>query len=323
MSNPHTILIAGASGFVGKHLALALREAGHSVRAGSRDPSAARQQMPAFDWVKLDVDDPKTLEPAMKGADTLVYLVHHLVSGGPHLADHESRSARAIALAASLAGVKRIVYLGAPVPSGELSPHLAARLKTGEILRAGEVPCIELRASMIVGAGSESWLICRDLALRLPVMILPRWTASRSAPIGIDDVVFALMDAVTRPVEGSVAAVLPGPEVLSGRQILERIAHSAGIQPIMFPVPLLTPRLSSLWLKFVTRADFSVARQLIDGLICDVLPKDDGWWLRVPEHQRVPFDEAIARALRAEPRQKRIPRGWERVIRKLAPSTPR
>lgn len=311
------VFVAGAAGFVGRNLAPALIAAGHTVRAGSRDPKRASERQPELSWARFDVDAPATLEPALRGADVLVYLVHHLASGGPHLAEHESRSALAVARAAELAGIKRIVYLGGPAPRGATSPHLAARMKTGEILRAGVVPCVELRAAMIIGAGSESWLICRDLALRLPVMVLPRWTASRTAPIGIDDAVFALVDAVSRELPGSVADDLPGPEILSGREILERTSAAVGMRTVGVPVPLLTPRLSSLWLRLVTRADFGVARQLVDGLICDLLPESDGWWLRVPEHARVPFDEAVRRALREEIPPGRLSRLWERAARRL------
>jgi uncharacterized protein YbjT (DUF2867 family) len=308
------LVVAGARGFVGRHLVPELVARGHHVRAGSREPALAARQA-GIDWVRLDVDVPDTLEPALEGADVLVYLVHHLASAGGHLADHEERSAEAVARAAARAGMSRMVFLGGPVPSGELSPHLEARLRTGRTLRAGDVPCVELRASMIVGAGSESWHICRDLALRLPVMILPRWTATRTSPVALDDVVFALADAVERPIDGPVAEDLPGPEVLSGRDILVRIAAVAGIRPYMVPVPVLTPRLSSLWLRFVTRADYGVARQLVDGLVSDLLPRDDGWWRRVPDHRRVPFDEAVRRALEDEEPDRGGP--WERVVRRI------
>lgn len=312
------VVVAGASGFVGRNLLPALRAAGHTVRAGSRDPARAAARAPDTAWVHLDVEDPRSVRAALAGADVLVYLVHQLAAGhGGSIADHEERTASIVASAAEAAGLRRIVYLGGPAPQGPASPHLLARLRTGAVLRAGAVPCVELRASMIVGADSESWLICRDLALRLPVMVLPRWTATRSAPIGIDDVVFALADAVDRPVDGSVAEDLPGPEVLSGRQILERIAAHAGIRTRMIPVPMLTPSLSSLWLRFVTRADYAVARQLVDGLRYDLVPSSDGWWRRVPEHARVPFDEAVARALAAEGPVAVGGRLWERVARVL------
>ncbi|MEQ1500717.1 MAG: NAD(P)H-binding protein [Myxococcota bacterium] len=310
------VVVAGASGFVGRNVVDRLSAAGRDVRCGTRDLSDRDHRRA---WVRLDVDTGAGLDAAFGGADAVVYLVHGLADHGPDLIAREEASAQRVLRAAEQAGVRRIVYLGGPTPDGEPSVHLRARLQTGEVLRSGRVSVIELRASMIVGAGSESWLMCRDLALRLPLMVLPRWLATRTQPIGIDDVVTAIVAAVDLSSAGSRAYDLPGPEILTAREILERVARQAGFRPVMVPVPVLTPRLSSWWLRFVTRADYGVARQLVDGMTSDLVAAGDGFWAELPDHVRVPFDEAVCRALAAEgPVHNRSARLWERAVRTLA-----
>ena len=312
-----SVVVAGASGFVGRALVDRLLADGRDVVGGTRDPERSRRDAPDRAWVALDVDG-DGLDAAFEGSEALVYLVHGLGTHGPGLAAREVSAARRVLAAAERAGIRRIVYLGGPEPMGVPSEHLLARLRTGEILRSGGVSTIELRASMILGAGSESWQMCRDLALRLPVMLLPAWLATRSQPVGIDDVVAALIAALDLPLEGSHAFGLPGPEVLSARQILERIAAQEGFRPLMVPVPVLTPRLSSWWLRFVTRADLGVARQLVEGLTSDLVTAEPGFWAQMPTYARLPFDEAVRRALAAERVPARGARLWERSVAGLA-----
>lgn len=307
------VVVAGASGFVGRHLIARLLADGHTVRCGTRSPATARPV--GRDWVRLDVDKPETMEAAFAGADALVYLVHQM--GGAHGADllaREGASASAIAEAAQRHGLKRIVYLGGPQPAGAPSEHLAARLVTGERLRASSVSCIELRAAMIIGAGSESWTMVRDLALRLPVMVLPAWLSTRSSPIGVDDVVDALAAAVVDALEGSAAFDLPGPEALSAKDILTRAAATAGFRPIMFPLPVLTPSLSAHWLRLVTRADYGVARQLVDGLQSDLVTEGLGYWARMGDRRPTALDTVMRRAISAD-EIRGVGRRWEAAAR--------
>lgn len=307
------VVVAGASGFVGHHLVDRLLADGHTVRCGTRRPDTA--QPPDRDWVRLDVDRPDTLDAAFAGADALVYLVHQMAGAhGPDLLAREAASADRIVAAAARHRLRRIVYLGGPKPVGAPSEHLAARLVTGERLRGSAVSCIELRAAMIIGAGSESWTMVRDLALRLPVMVLPSWLSTRSSPIGIGDVVDALAAAVTDPLEGSQAFDLPGPEVLSARDILTRAAATAGFQPVMFPMPVLTPSLSAHWLRLVTRADYGVARQLVDGLQSDLLPDGLGYWARLDGRRPTPLDEVMRQAI-ADDEIRGVGRRWEAAAR--------
>jgi uncharacterized protein YbjT (DUF2867 family) len=220
--------------------------------------------------------------------------------GAAHFRQLEQRAARAFAEAAAKAGVERIVYLGGPAPLGPPSEHLRSRLEVGETLRAGSVVAVELRASMVIGAGSASWQIVRDLAMRLPIMVLPKWLGSRTCPVALDDVIVALLRAATLPLEQSAWFDVPGPEIMSGQQILKRIAALRGRQFLALKVPLLTPRLSALWLRLITRTDFALARELVLGLEQDLLPKDERYWDLIEHPRLLSFDEAARRALASE-----------------------
>lgn len=253
---------------------------------------------------------------AMQGCEAALYLVHGMGEGGDYHA-REVAAAEHFAKAAGAAGLARVVYLGGVAPSNsEGSDHLRSRLAVGEALRAGPVTTIELRASMIVGHGSLSWLIVRDLAARLPLMVLPTWLKSRTQPVAIDDVVDALVHALEQPAQESEWFDIPGPETLSGREILERSAQVLGLRrPAMLQVPLLTPRLSSLWVRFVTRADWSVAREVVVGLTEDLLAKDERFWTLTQHPPRLRFDEAAARAVAAEREEGPIAGLWGHVER--------
>jgi uncharacterized protein YbjT (DUF2867 family) len=324
MSEPQQVVVAGASGFVGRHLVDRLRQEGHQVRCGTRDPQRAAAVRPGFDWISLDVDQDATLDAAFASATALVFLVHRMRDGGHDLADAEARSAERVVRAAERAGLRRIVYLGGPDPGQQGSAHLRARARTGEILRSSpQVSTIELRAGMIVGAGSESWLIVRDLAMRLPVMVLPAWLKSRSQPIWVGDVVAALSAAVSDPLTTSSAFDLPGPEIMSAEDMLMRVAASRGTLPMCVRVPVLTPSLSSHWIRLVTRADFTVARQLVDGLTHDLVAEGEGYWARMPGYRRTPFDHAVEKALRAEEALGGAQGAWERWAGRLSRRVPR
>ncbi len=311
-----TALVTGATGFIGRNLAPALARRGLRVIAASRNPpgpdgrrrnerlhdapapaAGERDAQETIEWCRCDLLDPETLPAAFAGVDVAYYLVHSMAGGRADFRRLERRSAHHFAAAAARAGVERIVYLGGPQPAGPVSEHLRSRLAVGEILRASLVPTIELRASMVIGSGGASWQIVRDLAVRLPVMVLPRWLSSRTRPIALDDVIDALVAAADVPLPRSTWFDIAGPETLTGRQILERIDAIRGRTLIAFDVPLLTPRLSSLWLKLVTRTDFGLARELVDGLTHDLLPTNDQLWDLIGHPPQVSFDEAVRRAL--------------------------
>lgn len=295
-----SVLVTGATGFIGRALVSALVGRSRQVVAVSRQqrPTGA----PGVTWRACDLNRPESLVGAFEGIRVAYYLVHSMAGGAAHFRATEQRAAQAFAVAAAEAGVERVIYLGGPAPLGPPSEHLRSRLEVGEMLRAGRVRALELRASMVIGFGSASWQIVRDLAVRLPFMVLPKWLSSRTCPVALDDVVEALVSAADLPLEQSAWFDLPGPEIMSGEQILERIAALTGRRFFALKVPFLTPELSALWLRLVTRTDFGLARELVLGLAEDLLPKDARFWQLIGHTELVPFDVAARRALLAEPK---------------------
>jgi uncharacterized protein YbjT (DUF2867 family) len=167
-------------------------------------------------------------------------------------------------------------------------------------LRRGSAPTIELRAGMVIGAGGLSWHMVRDLSARLPFMVLPKWLQNRSQPVALSDVVVALVRALELPTDVRGVFDLPGPEAVTGEQLLMRVARLLGIRPRTIRVPVLTPKLSSYWLKLVTRADFAVAQELVEGLTSDLVATNDSFWRFLPEHVLTPLDVAALNALEDE-----------------------
>lgn len=320
-----TVLVLGASGFVGRALVPRLLDEGDVVRAASRRATTGAAR-PGLSWVQCDVRRPSTLAPVLEGVASVYYLVHGMGAHGRDFRDVERASARAVAQQAAASRCERIVYLGGVAPAGEPSEHLASRLEVGEILRGGLVPTLELRAAMIIGAGSASWRIMRDLAMRLPMMVLPTWLDSRCRPIAIDDVVTALLDARWLPLERSSWFDVPGPDELSAREMLMVIGALRGRRIPAVRVPVLTPRLSAMWLKLVTGTDYRLARELVLGLTSDLLPRDERYFELTGHWPRVSFEEAAKRALHAEriggPGPGRIGRWEERFAGRVGSRVP-
>jgi len=293
-----TVLLTGASGFVGSRLHPLLVQSGVPVRCLTRDAGKARSAFPDRDWVEGDINDAGALGRALDGCEAAYYLVHEM--GAAHdFAEREAEAAATFARSARDAGIGRIIYLGGVLPAtgSTASEHLRSRARVGEILRSGPVPVLELRASMIVGPGSLSYVIVRDLAARLPFMILPRWLDSRTEPVAIEDVLVALVRALAIPLPAPAAFDLPGPEILAGREILLRTAAALGLRrPWFVRAPVLTPRLSSLWVRFVTRAEWRVARQIVVGLTDDLLARDRTYWDLIGHQNLVPFDDSVRAA---------------------------
>lgn len=294
------VLLTGATGFVGRHVLFALRAAGYRVRCATRSPEAAAARDPQSEWVRFDLDDPESVAPALAGCGSALFLVHAMggASGGDY-PEREREEALRFREAARSAGLRRVVYLGGVTPQGAApSKHLQSRLDTGEVLRSGGVSTIELRAAMVIGAGSAGWQMVHDLAQRLPAMLLPRWLRNFSWPVSIDDVAAALLGALADPSPGSAWYELPGPERIAHRELMRRVAGRLGKRPLLLSVPVLSPRLSSYWIALVTSTEFALIRELVEGIRHDLDPSGPLIWERIPAYARLDLETSITRALR-------------------------
>jgi uncharacterized protein YbjT (DUF2867 family) len=297
---PRLVLITGATGYVGGRLLEALENRNRDVRCMARRPAHVRSGRPATtEVVSGDVFDKESLRGALDGVDTAYYLVHSMGAK----ADFEARdreAARNFAVAAREAGVRRIIYLGGlGDDSGELSKHLGSRQEVGRILRESGVPTIEFRASIIIGSGSLSFEMIRSLVERLPVLVTPRWVRVRAQPIAVEDVIDYLTAALDLAWDGSAIFEIGGADRVSYGEIMREYAGQRGLRRIMVPVPVLTPRLSSLWLGLVTPLYARIGRKLIDGMKNPTVVRDDAA-LRVFAIEPMGAAAAIARALRNE-----------------------
>lgn len=313
------VLVTGATGFVGSRLYGLLADRYAEVLGGTRSVSRAFNRWPDRRWTTVDVAQPSTLSSALEGTAVVYYLVHGMADHADY-EDRERAAATAFVEAAARANVARIVYLGGVAPSGPLSTHLRSRLVTGEILRAGSVPCVELRAGMIVGSGSESWRMVRDISARLPFMILPRWLRTRSQPVSIRDVLAALVYAAEIPDDQVGCYSLPGAEVLSAKEIILRVSKLRGYRPRTIDVPFVSPRLSSYWIEWVTSADRRVARELVEGLRSDLVAMEPPFWTQMPDHKLQSFDDAARQAMTEDDASLSIAeRTVERVVQIFTP----
>lgn len=264
---PRRILLTGATGYVGGRLLTQLLACGHRVRCLVRNPShMASRVPPGVEVVQGDVLTPSSLATALKDVEIAYYLVHAM-GEATRFEEQEAVGARHFADAARLAGVRRIIYLGGLGDERQdLSPHLRSRHKVGRILRASGVPTIELRASIVIGSGSLSFEMVRALTEHLPVMITPKWVSVLAQPIAIRDLVAYLLEAIDTPLDGSLIAEIGGADRLSYLELMREYARQRGLRRLMVRVPLLTPRLSSLWLGLVTPLYARVGRKLIESI---------------------------------------------------------
>jgi uncharacterized protein YbjT (DUF2867 family) len=269
-------LVTGATGFVGGRLAAALSERGANVRALVRDKQRASHLGDAgHELHEGDVLDAESLRGAGEGVDTAYYLVHSMGRGSDRegFADRERRAAENFARMARDEGVERVVYLGGL--GDERSEHLKSRAATAEALAEHGPPLVYFRAAMVIGAGSESYRTVRHLVGRLPVMIAPAWLRNRTQPIAIDDVLEYLVQAAERPEAAGQAIQIGGPDVMTYADMLDLMADVLGKRHRpKVPFPLITPRLSSLWIGLVTPVDAGVARPLIESLASDTFVTD-------------------------------------------------
>jgi uncharacterized protein YbjT (DUF2867 family) len=309
MSKPDGLnLVFGASGYIGTNLVEYLLAAGRRVRATSRSPEVLEgRDWEGVETCAADALEPATLDAALAGIDVAYYLVHSMAAG-KSFPELDARAARNFASAAARQGVRRIVYLGGLTPQDPESAHLRSREETGDILREGSVPVTELRAGMIIGPGSAAWEVIRDLVNHLPVMVTPRWVASRSTPIALSNLLKYLADVPLHDETAGQTYDVAGPDCLTYADIMRRYGKLVGKRPVIVPVPVLTPRLSSYWLRFVTSVPTNIARALIDGLSQDVIASDNNLSELIPQ-ELLDFEASARDALEAD-RQHAIPARW-------------
>jgi len=297
------ILLTGATGYVGGRLLRRLEQQDRLVRCLARRPEFLKARVgPGVEVVPGDVLDPASLGAAMRGVEAAFYLVHSMgVSDSFEQADRLAASN--FGKAARAAGVGRIIYLGGLGDDREsLSPHLRSRHEVGDILRQSGVPVLELRASIIIGSGSLSFEMIRALVERLPVMITPSWVRVPAQPIAIDDVLAYLIGALDVPLPENRIVEIGGNDVVSYGDLMQEYARQRGLRRVMLPVPVLTPRLSSLWLGLVTPLYARVGRKLIQSIRYPTVVRDDSA-RRLFTIEPVSVRAAIAQALRNEDRE--------------------
>ena len=284
------VAVFGATGTIGSAL-LPLLARRHDVVAVSRRP----HKNSGVAWAVADATDESAVRRALEGVEVAYYLVHSL--GTSDFEERDLLAARTVAQAAEREGVRQLVYLGGlGDDSPDLSPHLRSRLETARQLAAGSVPVTTLRAAIVVGPGSAGFETIVALVDRLPAMVCPRWVGVQTQPIALDDVVRYLEGVGGEVKTRGESFDVGGPEVMTYREMIERIARLRGKRRLIVEIPALTPRLSSYWLHLVTPVKASVARPLIEGLRNPTVAKDE----RIREHvpfELTPFDAAARDAL--------------------------
>lgn len=297
-----TVFVTGATGYIGGRLAPRLIERGYRVRCLARSaakllarPWAASQRV---EIIEGDAADEERLTTAMRGCGAAYYLVHSMDAAGPEYRRRDLTLAEAFGRAAMKAGVPRIIYLGGLGETGEgLSEHLSSRREVEIALGRGGVPVTVLRAAMIIGSGSASFEILRYLVERLPIMITPRWVSTESQPIAVRDVLYYLVAALETPATTGRTLDIGGPDVCSYAKVMREMASALRLRRrVVIPVPVLTPRLSSLWIHLVTPLHATIARPLAEGLKNRVVCRSDEA-LRLMPHQCLTIREAMDAAL--------------------------
>lgn len=293
-------LVFGASGYIGSNLVPFLQGEGVRVRAAARNIDVLQ----ARDWhsielAQADALDTVTLDSALNGVDVAFYLVHSMAAG-KEFSKLDLIAAGNFAAAAASAGVQRIVYLGGLVPENASGEHIVSRRETGDVLRSGPVPVTEVRAGIIVGPGSAAFEVMRDLVLNLPVMVTPRWVRAKSPPIALENLLAYLLGVARSARAAGQVYDAAGPEQVSYQEMMTLMAEVAGKhQPLIIPVPVLSPGVSSYWLGLVTAVPPDIAKALIGGLKHDFYADDARLRQLVPQ-RLLTVRESIAAAFSAE-----------------------
>ena len=317
-------LVTGATGYVGGRLVPELIAAGHDVRVMVRDERKAQAHGWSTDTeiVEGDATDPEHVRTAMADVDVAYFLLHSIGTGGDFAAT-ERGIAETFAAEAKRAGVRRIVYLGGMIPEGqELSEHLQSRKEVGDILLDSGVPTAVLQAGVVIGSGSASFEMLRYLTERLPVMVTPKWVHTRIQPIAIRDVLRYLVGSATLPPDVNRRFDIGGPDVLTYFEMMQRYAGVAGLaKRRVFPVPILSPSLSSHWVGLITPVPASLARPLVESLRNEVVAAehDIAEYVPDPDGGLIGFDRAVELAL-SRIQNLEVPTSWSSAATAGAPS---
>lgn len=299
MKTDKHVLVTGATGYIGGRLVPDLLERGYSVRVLVRDPARlqGRSWSEQVEIVQGDVLKPESLPAAMQDVESAYYLIHSM-TGSEDFHRRDLTAARNFSQAAKAANVERIIYLGGlGDPAADLSEHLRSRQETGEALMEAGVPVIEFRAAIIVGAGSISFEMIRYLTERVPVMICPRWVFTRVQPIAITDVLAYLTGAMDLSINQSQIIEIGGADVFTYGDMMEGYAKVRGLKRVLVPVPVLTPRLSSYWVHWVTPVSAEITRPLVEGLRNEVIVRDEKAKELFPDIQTIDYPTAVKKAL--------------------------
>jgi uncharacterized protein YbjT (DUF2867 family) len=289
------ILLTGANGYIGRRLLPVLVENGHEVICLVRDPR--RFEVPELfrekvQVVKADLLDARSLQNIPRNIDAAFYLVHSLGAGGSDFqkAEHDSATNFAAYLNTSTAG--QVIYLSGMAHGNKLSEHMQSRQNVEKVLHSSRVPVTVLRASIIIGSGSASFEIIRDLVEKLPIMVAPKWLNSRCQPIAIRDVLFYLNAVLDCPECHDQTFDIGGPDILTYKQMLLKLAALRGFKRKIITLPILTPKLSAYWLYFITSTSFSLARKLVESLRSDTVVENDHIQKIIP-HPCIGYEEAL------------------------------
>jgi uncharacterized protein YbjT (DUF2867 family) len=293
------VLVTGSTGYIGGRLVPELLARGHEVVCAARTPAKLDDRVwrDRVEVATVDVMDPPSLDAALGGIDAVYHLVHAM-DGGDDFAARDRAAAANVRDACAAAGVGRIVYLGGlGDPDDDLSEHLRSRHEVGRELAAGEVPVTELRAAIIIGSGSASFEMLRNLVEVLPAMVTPRWVGTRCQPIAIRDVLFYLCEVLEREETAGKIIGIGGRDVMTYEELMHTYAEVAGLRRrLIVRVPLLTPKLSSLWIGLVTPLPTGLARPLVGSLSNEVVVRDDNA-ARLMPHETLSFRDAVGLAL--------------------------
>jgi len=317
---PDLVLLTGATGYVGGRLVLALERQSVRLRCMARRPEWLQSRLSTgTEVVRGDVLDAASLDSTLEGVGIAYYLVHSMASGGAFEAEDRAAAA-AFGAAARRAGVRRIIYLGGLGHGADLSTHLASRHEVGRILRESGVPTLEFRASIVIGSGSASFEMVRNLVEKLPVMTTPRWVRTPTQPIAIEDLIAYLIEALGFTGDASEIFEIGGRDVVTYAELMREYGRQKNLRRFIVPVPVLTPWLSSLWLGLITPLYARVGRALIDGVRNPTVVRD-ARALQVFAVRPRGVHDAIARAVKNEDREFASTR-WSDALSSVARSSP-